>query len=258
MARRAAQDRGRRGDSRHRSPARRSGGGCWRWYRQERPRPALAARRRPVPHPRVRRSCSSRRRWTAFCRSTTSGWRTLPVARGARGAPRRRGRQTWYPLGYNIRPRRLHSIAREAVARYGGRCPRTRRRCSRSRESGSTRRARSGASRSASGRPSSTPTWRACCSGSSSAERRPEEPRDAQAPVGVSRALCPSKRVFDFNQALMDFGAMVCTRAQAAVRGVPDGAMCALRRARRHRGRGAERAAADGQPHETASSSRPP
>jgi len=27
---------------------------------------------------------------------------------------------TWYPLGYNIRPRRLQTIAREAVARYGG------------------------------------------------------------------------------------------------------------------------------------------
>src|SRR5258706_7583530 len=30
---------------------------------------------------------------------------------------------TWYPLGYNIRPKRLQSIAREAVARYGGQLP---------------------------------------------------------------------------------------------------------------------------------------
>ena len=30
---------------------------------------------------------------------------------------------TWRPLGYNIRPRRLHMIARESVARYGGRLP---------------------------------------------------------------------------------------------------------------------------------------
>jgi A/G-specific adenine glycosylase len=29
----------------------------------------------------------------------------------------------WRPLGYNIRPVRLHSIARDAVARYGGRLP---------------------------------------------------------------------------------------------------------------------------------------
>src|SRR5712671_6743839 len=31
--------------------------------------------------------------------------------------------RTWYPLGYNIRPKRLQSIAREAVARYGGQLP---------------------------------------------------------------------------------------------------------------------------------------
>src|SRR3954469_3061943 len=30
---------------------------------------------------------------------------------------------TWYPLGYNIRPRRLQAIAREAVAHYGGQLP---------------------------------------------------------------------------------------------------------------------------------------
>ena len=30
---------------------------------------------------------------------------------------------TWRPLGYNIRPKRLHSIAREAVASYGGQLP---------------------------------------------------------------------------------------------------------------------------------------
>ena len=32
-------------------------------------------------------------------------------------------KQTWYPLGYNIRPERLHGIARETVARYGGKLP---------------------------------------------------------------------------------------------------------------------------------------
>src|SRR5438445_7936250 len=32
--------------------------------------------------------------------------------------------EAWYPLGYNIRPRRLQSIARESVARYGGQLPR--------------------------------------------------------------------------------------------------------------------------------------
>jgi A/G-specific adenine glycosylase len=32
-------------------------------------------------------------------------------------------RETWYPLGYNIRPVRLHAIAREVAARYDGRIP---------------------------------------------------------------------------------------------------------------------------------------
>ena len=31
--------------------------------------------------------------------------------------------RAWRPLGYNIRPRRLHAIARESVARYGGELP---------------------------------------------------------------------------------------------------------------------------------------
>lgn len=31
--------------------------------------------------------------------------------------------RAWRPLGYNIRPRRLHSIAREVVARYDGQLP---------------------------------------------------------------------------------------------------------------------------------------
>ena len=31
--------------------------------------------------------------------------------------------RAWYPLGYNIRPRRLHAIAREAVTRYGSELP---------------------------------------------------------------------------------------------------------------------------------------
>src|SRR5687767_16023115 len=31
--------------------------------------------------------------------------------------------ELWRPLGYNIRPRRLHAIARESVTRYGGQLP---------------------------------------------------------------------------------------------------------------------------------------
>ena len=31
--------------------------------------------------------------------------------------------RTWYPLGYNIRPRRLQGIAQESLARHGGQLP---------------------------------------------------------------------------------------------------------------------------------------
>ncbi len=70
-----------------------------------------------------RRSCSSRPRWTGSSRSTTS---SSAATRRSRRWPRRTSptsTRTWYPLGYNIRPVHLHGIAREAVARYGGRLP---------------------------------------------------------------------------------------------------------------------------------------
>src|SRR5262249_1473459 len=38
-------------------------------------------------------------------------------------APEQEVADTWRPLGYNIRPKRLQAIAREAVARYGSRLP---------------------------------------------------------------------------------------------------------------------------------------
>src|SRR5688572_31896837 len=38
-------------------------------------------------------------------------------------APERDVTETWRPLGYNIRPKRLQAIAREAVATYGGQLP---------------------------------------------------------------------------------------------------------------------------------------
>ena len=42
----------------------------------------------------------------------------------------------------------------------------------------------------------------------------------------VSAALVPRKHVFDFNQALMDFGAMVCTARKPACQGCPMAKMC--------------------------------
>ena len=49
--------------------------------------------------------------------------RRFPSLRALARAPVEDVRQLWYPLGYNVRPLRLHAIACESVARYGGRLP---------------------------------------------------------------------------------------------------------------------------------------
>ena len=46
----------------------------------------------------------------------------------------------------------------------------------------------------------------------------------------VSRAVLPHRHVFDFNQALMDFGATVCSARKPLCDGVPDGARLRHRR----------------------------
>src|SRR5580765_7344789 len=47
----------------------------------------------------------------------------FPSLEALAGAPEQDVTDTWRPLGYNIRPRRLQSIARETVAHYGGQLP---------------------------------------------------------------------------------------------------------------------------------------
>jgi A/G-specific adenine glycosylase len=118
--------------------------------------------------------------------------------------------RTWYPLGYNIRPRRLHAIAREAVARYDGRLPSDER----------TLRSFKGIG--------------ACTAGAirSFAFRERAAILDTNVARVLSRVfvgkgdyrghaatrrlwtlselLLPRRDIFDFNQALMDFGALLC------------------------------------------------
>src|SRR5580692_2635081 len=42
----------------------------------------------------------------------------FPSLQALADAPQGEVNQAWYPLGYNIRPQRLQSIARESVAKY--------------------------------------------------------------------------------------------------------------------------------------------
>ncbi len=118
-------------------------------------------------------------------------------------------RRTWYPLGYNIRPIRLHGIARETVARYGGRLP----------EDEPALLALTGIGRYTAG------AVRSFAYG----HRAPILDTNVRRVLGrvfhgtdgrrvpassmwrLAEAVLPRRRVYDFNQALMDFGATWCT-----------------------------------------------
>jgi A/G-specific adenine glycosylase len=118
-------------------------------------------------------------------------------------------RRTWYPLGYNVRPFRLHAIAREAVARYRGRLPREE----------AALLAMDGIGRYTAG------AVRAFAFG----ERAPILDTNVRRVLGrvflggdaraagtaamwrLAADVLPRRAVYDFNQALMDFGATACT-----------------------------------------------
>jgi A/G-specific adenine glycosylase len=119
--------------------------------------------------------------------------------------------RTWYPLGYNIRPRRLHAIAREAVGKYGGQLP----------GDEETLRSFKGIGAYTAGAVMSFAFGKRAAildtnvarvlfrvfigkgdARSSAMDRRLWE---------ISRTVLPHRHVFDFNQALMDFGATVCS-----------------------------------------------
>jgi A/G-specific adenine glycosylase len=117
---------------------------------------------------------------------------------------------TWYPLGYNVRPRRLQSIAREAVANYGGQLPADQATLLSFKGIGAYT---AGAIRSFAFR------QRAAILDTNVArvlfrifiaEGDPKSHAMKKRLWLVSAALVPIRRVFDFNQALMDFGATVC------------------------------------------------
>ena len=125
-------------------------------------------------------------------------------------APEKEVTEAWYPLGYNIRPRRLHTIAREAVARYGGRLPAEEETLLSFKGIGAYT---AGAIRSFAFRE------RAAILDTNVArvlfrvfiaDGDPKSHAMTRHLWAVSETLVPSRHVFDFNQALMDLGAMVC------------------------------------------------
>jgi A/G-specific adenine glycosylase len=118
-------------------------------------------------------------------------------------------RKTWYPLGYNIRPLRLHSIACETVARYGGKLPRTSEDLLSFKGIG---RYTAGAIRSFAFREDApildTNVMRVLHRVFVASGEAKQQKNKLWA---LSEALIPKGKGYDFNQALMDFGAMVCT-----------------------------------------------
>ena len=125
-------------------------------------------------------------------------------------APEAEVTRTWYPLGYNIRPQRLQAIAREAVARYGSQLPADEKTLLSFKGIGAYT---AGALRSFAFRE------RAAILDTNVArvlfrvfvgKGNPKGHAMKRHLWALSEVLVPNREVFDFNQALMDFGAMVC------------------------------------------------
>ena len=134
--------------------------------------------------------------------------------------------RTWYPLGYNIRPRRLHAIARESVARYGGALP----------DDEATLRSFKGIGAYTAGAILSFAFGRRAAILDTNVARvlhrvfvgkGNQRSHAMQRHLwNVSETLLPRRHVFDYNQGLMDFGATVCTARNPRCTGCPLTAMC--------------------------------
>jgi A/G-specific adenine glycosylase len=134
----------------------------------------------------------------------------FPSLAALASAPESEVSATWYPLGYNIRPKRLHAIAREAVSRYGGVLP----------QDEETLRSFKGIGAYTAGAIRSFAFGQRAAILDTNVARvlfrvfvgrgDPKRHSMRRHLWKVSEALVPARHVFDFNQALMDLGAMVC------------------------------------------------
>ena len=132
-------------------------------------------------------------------------------------------RETWRPLGYNVRPGRLRDIARQAFRRHGGRVP----------DSREALLALKGIGPSTAGAVLSFAFGQDAAILDTNVRRvlRRVFLGDAAHPPerllwNLSAALLPRGRVSDFNQALMDIGATVCTALRPRCGACPLASMC--------------------------------
>jgi A/G-specific adenine glycosylase len=134
--------------------------------------------------------------------------------------------ETWRPLGYNVRPRRLHAIARESVERYGGQLP----------SDEATLLSFKGIGAYTAGAVLSFAFGQRKAILDTNVARvlfrifvgRGDAKSHAMKRHlwDVSRAVLPVRHVFDFNQALMDFGATLCSARKPRCRGCPMRTRC--------------------------------
>ena len=146
--------------------------------------------------------------------------RAYPSLRALAAAAPRDVRRMWYPLGYNARPARLHVVARETVARYGGRLPRDPEALDRL--PGIGRYTASAVASIAFGArlPALDTNVRRVLTRVFHGARAVADKRL----WALAGSLVPARRPGDFNQALMDLGALVCTA------GSPRCSVCPVRR----------------------------
>lgn len=118
-------------------------------------------------------------------------------------------RETWYPLGYNIRPYRLHSIACETVERYGGNIPNDPEELQSMKGIG---RYTAGAVRSFAFNEDAPILDTNVMRVLHRVFIEEGDPKTQKTKLwALSEDVIPKGKGYDFNQALMDFGAMVCT-----------------------------------------------
>ena len=118
---------------------------------------------------------------------------------------------TWYPLGYNIRPKRLQAIARESIARFDGTLP----------DDEATLRSFKGIGAYTAGAVMSFAFGKRAAILDTNVARvlyrvfvghgEARSHRMVKHLWDVSRAVLPHRHVYDFNQGLMDFGATLCS-----------------------------------------------
>ena len=153
--------------------------------------------------------------------------RRYPTLARLAEADARAVRRLWYPLGYNARPFRLHQIARESVATYGGRLP----------DRAEELRRLPGVGRYTAGAvlafaygqdvPVLDTNVRRVLGRVFLGVRGAARARGDRLFWDLAATLVPRGRGYDFNQALMDFGATWCGPRRPKCRPCPMRRFCA-------------------------------